>query len=106
MRRLAITRAEFLALLCDFAGKNVAGTNTASRYSDVPSSHWAIKYINYATEQSWVSGIGGGLFQPDRNVSRTEICVQPSFWGYADIMEATNRHNVSSIQNGVEVWSF
>ena len=126
----AITRAEFLALLCDFAGKNVAGTNTASRYSDVPSSHWAIKYINYATEQSWVSGIGGGLFQPDRNVSRTEICVmlnritgripggayavyntgftdvQPSFWGYADIMEATNSHNVSSIQNGVEVWSF
>ena len=96
----------------------------------MPSSHWAIKYINYATEQSWVSGIGGGLFQPDRNVSRTEICVmlnritgripggayavyntgftdvQPSFWGYADIMEATNSHNVSSIQNGVEVWSF
>lgn len=124
-----ITRAEFLALLCTFAGENVAGTTTEPRYGDVPSSHWAARYINYATERGWVQGTGDSMFQPDRNVSRAEICVMvnhitgrvsngayanytvgftdvpASHWAYADIMEAANTHSITGYQNGIEVWA-
>jgi len=124
-----ITRAEFLALLCTFAGENMADTTTAPRYSDVPPSHWAARYINYATERGWVHGTGDSMFQPDRNVSRAEICVMvnhitgrvsngayanyvvgftdvpASHWAYADIMEAANTHAVTGYQNGVEIWA-
>ena len=124
-----ITRAEFLALLCDFAGAKVTSVKAESRYTDVPASHWAVKYINYATDMGWVSGVGNGLFQPDRSVNRAEICVmvnqitgripngantvypigfsdvQPNHWAYGDIMEAANGHTVSSIKDGVEIWS-
>lgn len=123
-----ITRAEFLALLCKYRNVDVSSAGTASAYSDVPSSHWAIQYINYATTQGWVQGVGNNQFTPDSAVTRAAICtmvnhilgraadssktaatgatfsdVPLSYWGYADIFEATFTHQ-ASVANGVETW--
>lgn len=124
-----ITRAEYLALLCNYMGVRVPHTSGSNNYTDVPVNHWAVDYINYATSQGWANGTGGGMFNPDRAVSRAEICVMTnrilgrsadpnvvvaagpifadvpmSYWAYRDIFEASNGHYASYV-NGVEVWS-
>lgn len=124
-----ITRAEFLALLCNFSGQVVTGTVASTRYSDVPANYWYAPYINYCTNMGWVNGYSNGLFQPNTYVTRAEVCVMvnringrypiasntaygtyfydvpASYWAYADIMEATTSHYVSNVSGGVEIWS-
>lgn len=124
----AITRAEYLAILCKFQGISVAGTSTASQYRDVPASHWAAQYINYATNRGWVNGYSGGTFGPDQAVTRAAMCVMTNhvlgrsadtshaysmrfvdvpygFWAYYDIMEASTPHYVVSYDGSGEVWA-
>lgn len=125
----AITRAEFLALLCSFRGANVSGASLNTSYYDVPSNYWAAKYISYATSQGWVQGTGSGYFQPDRSVTRAEICtmvnhvlgryadrqksygmrfadVPTTHWAYYEIAEAANSHYVTGQYSNGEVWSY
>ena len=123
-----ITRAEYLALLCVCSGVDVSATDTASLYTDLPAAHWAAKYINYATAQGWVNGTGNNQFQPDRSVTRAEICrmtnhilgrtadpsavaaegptfndVPVTHWAYNDIFEASHAHYAQTA-NGYETW--
>ena len=123
-----ITRAEFLALLCKYRNVDVSSASTTTSYVDVPSSHWAAQYISYATSQGWVQGVGSSQFTPDSAVTRAAICtmvnhilgraadpnktaatgatfsdVPLTYWGYADIFEATFTHQ-ATVNNGVESW--
>jgi len=63
-----ITRAEFVTALTRCFSLN---EGTAS-FTDVPETHWAYKYIAAATSMGWISGMGNGLFQPDRGIRRCE----------------------------------
>lgn len=63
-----ITRAEFVTALTRCFSLN---EGTAS-FTDVPETHWAYKYIAAATSMKWISGMGNGLFQPDRGIRRCE----------------------------------
>jgi len=123
-----ITRAEYLALLCVCSGIDVSGVDASPLYTDVPVSHWAAKYVNYATTKGWVNGTGDNQFQPDRSVTRAEICKMtnqilgrtvdvsavaaagPTFndvpvthWAYNDIFEASHAHYAET-GSGYEVW--
>lgn len=123
-----ITRAEFLALLCKYRNVDVSSASTATSYTDVPASHWAAQYISYASNQGWVQGVGSNQFTPDSAVTRAAICtmvnhilgraadsqrtaatgatfsdVPLTYWGYADIFEATFTHQ-ATVTNGVESW--
>lgn len=64
-----ITRAEFATVACRFeelsAGK--------AKFSDVPDSYWAAKYINYAAARGWVTGYPDGTFEPRKNITRAEV---------------------------------
>lgn len=124
----AITRAEFVALMCRFTKSDVGGTPTNTSYRDVPAGHWASKFINYATAQGWISGYGNGYFGPNDSLTRAQICVMlnhatgriaggsgarypitfkdvPAIhWAYQDICEATNSHTISGYMNGIEIW--
>lgn len=42
-------------------------------FSDVPKSHWAYDHIMYLASERIVSGVGNGLFSPDRAVTRAEF---------------------------------
>lgn len=44
-------------------------------FSDVGTGHWANAAVNWAAEAGIVQGVGGGLFQPDRAVSRQDMAV-------------------------------
>ena len=44
-------------------------------FSDVPSTHWAYKHIEYAASQSVVEGYGDGTYQPGTEVTRDQMAV-------------------------------
>ena len=44
-------------------------------FKDVPTSHWAYRYVNWAFEAGIVSGVGNDLFAPDRAISRQDMAV-------------------------------
>lgn len=123
-----ITRAEYIALMCAFSSANVSGMDGITSFTDVPSTHWAAKYIDYAATQGWANGVGGGYFQPDRTVQRAEICtmmnrilgrtadktraygaqfidVPVTHWAYYEIIEAANSHYAYDNGSGGESWS-
>ena len=73
-----ITRAEFCKMLCVAlnGGKEpTLGTAVKSTFTDVrtsANSAWAEKYIESCVSQGIVSGIGGGKFAPNNNVTGSE----------------------------------
>jgi hypothetical protein len=44
-------------------------------FSDVPNSHWAYKYIEYAVDQGVVQGYPDGTYVPTRQVDRGQMAV-------------------------------
>ena len=73
-----ITRAEFTKMLCVLlnGGKEpTLGTAVKPTFSDVSTSAnsaWAEKYIESCVSQGIVSGVGGGKFAPNNNVTGSE----------------------------------
>lgn len=45
----------------------------AGAFSDVPYNGWASSYINRASSQGWVKGIGGDRYGPDLSVNAAEF---------------------------------
>lgn len=116
----AITRAEFVALLCAFENASVRNASKTN-FSDVAKNYWAYDAIEYATSQGWIYGYSNGSFRPDSSITRAEIVtiinrvlgrsfqnevrdsvstlrsfsdVPSSYWAYYDIMEASSTHYV------------
>ena len=69
-----ITRAEFTKMVLVVTGElGVAeGFDTTSRFSDVPSTHWACAIINYANQKGYVNGYVDGTFHPDEFITYEE----------------------------------
>ena len=73
-----ITRAEFCKMICILlnGGKEpTLGTSTTPIFNDVRTSanaSWAEKYIEACYVQGIVSGVGGGKFNPNGNVTGSE----------------------------------
>jgi|GEM_PF-1472013 len=71
-----IKRSEVAAMVTRaIASESAANVlrNIPSAFSDVPLSHWANGYINYATSMEYVNGYPNGTFGPDRNITYAEI---------------------------------
>lgn len=68
-----MTRAHAAAMI----GKaiQVNGVQTATRFSDVPSTHFASGYIGEAVNRGIIKGYGNGLFAPDKTLNRGEMAV-------------------------------
>lgn len=56
-------------------GSGTAGENTSSgtTFTDVPASHWAYASIERAAQLGYVNGVGGGKFEPNRQLTRAEF---------------------------------
>lgn len=124
----SVTRAEFAAIASRFE-KLTEGNKS---FSDVPSSHWAAKYINFAATRGWVNGYADGTFQPNNSITRAEVAavtcrllernadqsyirshlselraftdVSESHWAYWYTMEAANGHDYTK-SGSSESWS-
>lgn len=124
----SVTRAEFAAIASRFE-KLTEGNKS---FSDVPSSHWAAKYINFAATRGWVNGYADGTFKPNNSITRAEVAavtcrllernadqsyirshlselraftdVSESHWAYWYTMEAANGHDYTK-SGSSESWS-
>jgi|GEM_PF-2647088 len=66
-----ISRAEFITIAVQFT--HIHPEYLASlRFFDVPSTHWAQRFICIAVHYGWVSGYGDGSFRPDQALTRAE----------------------------------
>lgn len=63
-----ITRAEVAAVVCRIQNLNGL-SQTATPFTDVPSSHWASGYVAQAAGQGIINGYGDGNFGPEDEVT-------------------------------------
>ena len=66
-----VTRAEMATMIVNCLGIPVSG-GSATKFSDVPSSHWASGYIAYAVSVGFVAGYPDGTFKPEQQVTANE----------------------------------
>ena len=111
----AITRAEFAAIAARFANELTAGTS----FADVDEAAWYADFVSTAASFGWINGVGNGMYEPNRPITRTEAAaiinrmllrisdwievdagagrhfpdVGEDFWGRYEISEATNGHD-------------
>ena len=70
---MLLDRAQAAQLFYNLEGKPaVTGDST---FTDVTSGHWAVDAITWAAQNDIVAGIGGGLYDPDNNVTREQFAV-------------------------------
>ena len=125
-----VTRAEFATLAAHFDNLVLTDTNA---FPDVPSSHWAVKYINSAAAKGWIVGYPDGTFGPENYITRAEVVtlvnrmlnrkgdeayltahadslprtytdLPTGHWAYLDIMEASLGHNYNRVGSD-EQWT-
>ena len=125
----AITRAEFTTIAMGFAYKMNEGEVS---FPDVFESDWFYPYVMSAAQYGWIGGYGDGTFRPYNTITRAEVTtivnnmlaraadkdyvddhtaglrqfpdVAEGYWGYYQIMEATNSHSYDK-SGGVEDWT-
>lgn len=123
-----VTRAEFAAIASRFEKL----TQGSASFTNVPDTHWAVKYINFAATRGWVTGYADGTFKPEHSITRAEVAavtcrllersadqtyirshigelrtfadVTESHWAYWYAMEAANGHDYTK-SGGSENWS-
>lgn len=67
-----------------------------SRFSDVPTSHWAYSYVEAMAKQEIVAGVGDGKFDPDRTISADQFAVM--------IDKAFYRNELTAADFNVSKW--
>ncbi|PWV99440.1 S-layer family protein [Paenibacillus cellulosilyticus] len=67
-----LTRAQFITMILRALGIEPGGT---SSFNDVASTAWYAGYIGAAQEAGIVTGGGNGNFDPNRPITRQELCV-------------------------------
>ena len=71
----SFTRAEAATMITYLTlGKTVANALpvSATKFSDVPATHWAAKYVQYCADAGIVNGVGDGKFDPDAKLTATQ----------------------------------
>jgi hypothetical protein len=68
----SITRAEFASIVVRASHQqNLSGAETY--FTDMTGYGWAKEYINRAYENSWIKGVGSGMFAPGKSVTYAEV---------------------------------
>lgn len=70
-----ITRAEFVAILCNLSGADMTNYPTKTTFTDVPENKWYSKQIAWAYNNGIVSGYSDTKFGPNDNITRQDMCV-------------------------------
>lgn len=67
-----VTRAEMATIICNMLGET-ENLTTSEVFSDVPTTHWANKYVTRAKELGIISGYGDGRFGPNNPVTYEQV---------------------------------
>lgn len=91
-----MTRAMFVTVLANNTSNfNKADYVNKSSFSDVDKNQWYAAGVEWANRANIVSGMGGGIFAPNQNVSREQMAL--IMYNYA-----IKTGNDTSIDSGVE----
>ncbi len=87
-----LTRAQFAKIVTIMTGNSdVATTKKTETFKDVDSSHWAIGYVNVASEKGLITGYPDGSFAPDENINYAQaVTVIIRMLGYSVDEVGTN----------------
>ncbi|WP_186786209.1 cadherin-like beta sandwich domain-containing protein [Paenibacillus agilis] len=118
-----VTRAEIAIIVSKLKQLKNSGAYQLS-FTDV-KGHWAEEYIKTASEANLLKGFPDGTYRPQQSLTRAEVVVlinkilgrtassidalpkwkdvQPTYWAYDDIMEASTTHRFL-LKDGQEVW--
>ncbi|MBQ3101281.1 MAG: S-layer homology domain-containing protein [Clostridia bacterium] len=88
----ALTRSMAVTVIAKLSAKNISGY-TASPFSDVAIGKWYAQSVAWAYENNIVSGVGGGLFDPNSAVTRQDFMLL--LYNYAV------RFGLTSAQEGI-----
>lgn len=69
----SVSRAELVTLLVKSLEIDTSNIPSAATFSDVPTSHWAFKYVEAAYRAGVVSGIGNGKFGVNNFSTREQV---------------------------------
>lgn len=80
----SVTRAEAAAIICRLLGMSEeAKQANTTKFSDVPSNHWANGYVAVAAKQEIINGYGNGKFGPSDSVTYAQMLkMLVCAWGY------------------------
>ncbi len=104
-----LTRAQFVTMLANVSGADLGEyTDQVSGFADVSSSQWFHDAITWAAAKGYVSGVGNGMFLPDRAVTRQELVKM--FYSYAEDngVDVSVRDNLDSFEDRTEIaeWAY
>ncbi len=91
------TRAEAAAIMVNLSGMKeaIASAKGATKFSDVPASHWASGVVNLAVGAGIIKGYPDGSYKPDANVTYAEMCAMlVQVLGYGPKLQGTWPTNV------------
>lgn len=69
-----MNRAQFVQVLANMAGIDTTDKQVDAGFTDVPSGAWYAPAIKWASENGIVNGMGDGLFAPDMQINREQMC--------------------------------
>lgn len=67
-----VTRAQFAAIVANELGIGEGAAQAPTKFTDVPSSHWASGLVNLAVGRGIIKGYGDGTFKPEKPVTYAE----------------------------------
>ena len=70
----SITKRVIPVLLAVCLALTISVPAFAASFTDVPQSHWSYAAVERAVANGLVSGMGGGLYSPDKAVSNAQWC--------------------------------
>ncbi len=123
-----ITRAEFVTIATRFDSMLEGIVNP---FTDVPATHWAYEAIVSALMKGWINGYKSGAFRPNNRLTRAEAVtivdrmlgrgierpdvpeelystwpdLNPEFWAFTAMIEASVSHDYERKDNGYELWT-
>lgn len=68
-----MTRAQAAVIIAKLAGYKDGVTSPDAGFTDVPATHWAKAYVDFAANLGIISGLGNGTFAPSANVTIQEL---------------------------------
>ena len=89
-----LTRAEAATILSRLTeGFDENGTYPAAPYSDLNTSAWYAKYVNFAASKGIVNGRPDGTFDPDASITRAEFATMIANFAGVGRVEAPSASN-------------
>lgn len=74
-------------LLAIFAGLFIIASPRTPTFTDVPATHWAYQYVEEAYSKGYVSGVGGGRYDPNGQVTYAEFAAMVVRCFYPDALD-------------------